>query len=131
MYGTVEDWITYAALRGTTVANDAASLQALQRASDYIRTRYVIRLAPDYDETSEEVIEAAYIAASFELSTPGFWSTVFTPSQTKVLTKGPEVEWTPIKNSLNVGVDGMRPTHADIEALFYGQTSYNLGPLVV
>lgn len=131
MYGTVTDWIAYAALRGTTVANDATSAQALQRAGDYIRARYVIPLDPDYDENSPEVIEAAYIAASFELQNPGFWSTTFTPSSAKMLTSAPEVQWTPIANTSGInGVAGMLPVSPAIHALFMGGGSYNIGPLL-
>lgn len=131
MYGTVADWITYAGLRGLTVANEAASEQALMRASDYIRTKYVLRLAPAYDETSPEVIEAAYIAASYELATPNFWSKTFTPQQAKVLTRADTISWTPVSNELNVGADSVLPVSPAIEALFYGQSNYNLGGFVV
>lgn len=81
LYGTVADWITYAGARGTVVANDAASAAALQRASDYIRTRYVIPREPEYDADSPEVIEGSYMAAAYELATPGFFAAVFTPGE--------------------------------------------------
>lgn len=94
MLGTLEGWIAYAALRGATVANDPASTQALVRGSDYIRFNYVAQFLPGYDEASPNVVEAVYEAAAFELGTPGFWSTTFTPSQQKVLTEVKGIKWT-------------------------------------
>ena len=91
MTATVAGWITYAAARGTTIADNSASQQALVRASDYIRSRYTIRrpyLDPDLVE------EATYIAAASELETPGFWSKIYTPNQQKVLTKVEGISWT-------------------------------------
>ena len=57
MYGTVAGWIAYALARGVTVVDETASAQSLQRASDYIRTRYVVRYG--LDASSDAVIEAA------------------------------------------------------------------------
>jgi hypothetical protein len=131
MYGTVANWIIYAALRGNVVANDAASAQALQRASDYIRTRYVLRLAPAYDADSEATIEATYIAASYDLASPGFWAKTFTPSQTKVLTKAGDISWTPVSSMGHTSlVDAMLPTSPAIDALFFG-AQIALGPRLV
>ena len=130
MYGTVTNWITYAGLRGLVVANEDASTQALQRASDYIRTRYVFRLAPAYTEESEEVIEAAYIAASFELSTPGFWAKTYTQTQSKVLTQVGDIKWTPVAGGSVMRADQHLPTSPAIEALFFATPLDRLGPLV-
>jgi hypothetical protein len=94
MAATLAGWISYAALRGSTVVNEPASEQALVRAADYIRFHYVEQFLPGYDETSPDVDEAKYEAAAFELATPGFWTTTFTPSQQKVLTGVGEIRWT-------------------------------------
>lgn len=125
MYGTVADWITYAALRGLTVADDAASAQALVRASDYIRTRYVIRFLADYDDTAPEVEEATYIAAAFELTTPGFWAATFTPSQVKVLTEVKGIKWTPVGGAGNQP-DDMLPVSPAIDALLVPLTRWGM-----
>lgn len=125
MYGTVEDWIDYAADRGLTVADDAASAQALVRASDYIRTRYVLRFLADYDDTAPEVEEATYIAAAFELETPGFWAKIYTPSQTKVLTEVKGIKWTPV-GSGKADADDMLPTSPAIEALLVPLTRWGM-----
>lgn len=130
MYGTIEGWIAYAALRGLVVVNEPASVQALQRASDYIRTRYVLRLAPSFDENSAETVEATYIAAEYELTTPGFWSSTFTPSQTKVLTKVEGISWTPVASSLK-GSDAMLPMSPAIDSLFLGAYMFPAGPYLV
>ena len=130
LYGTVADWITYAEARGLVVEDNEASAQALQRASDYIRTRYVLRLAPAYNAESEQTVEATYIAAALELDTPGFWAKTFTPSQTKVLTKVGDISWTPVAGGF-MGADAMVPTSPAIESLFMGARRWGLGPLVV
>lgn len=118
MPATVADWIIYAGLRGTTVAAGTEADQALVRASDYIRTRYLLRTGTSADDVA--AVEATYIAAGFEITTPGFWSTTFTPSQTKVLTKVDSIEWTPVsdKNSSSMsGSDMMLPVSPAIDAL--------------
>ncbi len=125
MYGTLADWTTYAALRGLTVPNEATSTQALVRASDYIRTRYVMRFLADYDDTAPEVEEATYIAAAFELTTPGFWATTFTPSQVKVLTGVGSIKWTPVTSGKG-DADDMLPTSPAIEALLVPLTRWGM-----
>lgn len=91
MYGTVAEWIDYAADRGLTVPDDAASAQALVRASDYIRTRYVLPRAPEYDDPENAVVvEGTYIAAQYELTKPGFFAATVTPGrQVKSAGAGP------------------------------------------
>lgn len=90
---SVANWITYAAARGDTVADDAASAAALVRATDYIFHNYVTRFAAGYDATSDYVDEATYEAAKLELATPGFWTKTFTPDQQKTLVAVGEVKW--------------------------------------
>lgn len=123
MTANVTDWIAYAVLRGDAVAAGDLADQALQRASDYIRTRYVLRLG--LAETDAAVIEATYIAAQSEITTPGFWSTVFTPSQAKVLTKVDKIEWSPIGGG-SKGADSMLPTSPAIEALLMTGTGWGM-----
>jgi len=125
MYGTVADWITYAALRGRVIDDQPASEQALQRASDYIRTRYVIRFSDEYDGTSPAVIEATQIAAGYELTTPGFWSKTFTGNDAKVLTRVGEIAWTPTKTTM-IGVDAFLPVSPAIEALLLPLTIWGM-----
>ena len=117
----VEGWRAYALLRGNNAPTDATDLDAesaLVRAFDYIRTRYVIRY--DLEDDDSRVTEASYIAANYELATPGFWTTTFTASQIKVLTKVDAIQWTPIKSDdggLSLFGDGQLPTDPAIHAL--------------
>lgn len=94
MAATLAGWITYAGLRGLVVADEPASEQALVRGADYIRFHYIAQFLPGYDETSPNVDEAIYEAAALELTTPGFWTTTFTPAQQKVLTGVDTIRWT-------------------------------------
>jgi hypothetical protein len=96
MYGTLIDFRAYALARGDSAPTDAAdpvATAALVRASDYIRTRYVVRLGLDAPETDPNVIEATYIAARREVTTPGFWATTFTPSQVSTLVQVDSIRW--------------------------------------
>lgn len=96
MYGTLTDFRAYATARGDAApaaATDPVATAALVRASDYIRTRYVLRLGLSAPETDAAVIEATYIAARRELATPGFWSATFTPSQIKTLVAVEGIRW--------------------------------------
>ena len=96
MYGTLIDFRAYATARGDaapTAATDAVATAALVRASDYIRTRYVLRLGITSPDTDANVIEATYIAARREVATPGFWSATYTPSQVKTLVQVDSIRW--------------------------------------
>lgn len=126
MTATVTDWIAYAADRGLTVADDAASAQALVRASDYIRAR-TLRHTGISDAAKDE---ATYIAAAYELETPGFWSQTYTPGQAKVLTKVDKIEWDVVATGIT-GVDAMRPTSPMIEALLQPTGVMGLGIYVI
>lgn len=125
MAATLADWITYAAARGLTVANEAASEQALQRASDYIRTRYVLRFSSEYDINSTQAVEAIYIAAAYELETPGFWAKTFTASQVKVLTEVKGIKWTVADTGMK-GVDAQLPVSPAIDALLVPLTRWGM-----
>ena len=130
MAATVADWITYAALRGLTVTDDAASAQALTRASDYIRTRYVLRFSNEYDIDSAQAVEATYIAAAYELKTPGFWAKTFTPSQVKVLTGVGEIKWSVVDTGMK-GADAQLPTSPAIDALLIPLTRWGMPAVFV
>lgn len=131
MYGTIEDWRAYAALRGDTtpaVASDEVASASLQRASDYIRTRYVLRSRAK--GTEPEVIEATYIAASIDLATPGFWQKTFTPSELKVLTAVDGIRWTPIESGMG-GTDSVLPTSPMIDSLLIRYESFGTGFMAI
>ncbi len=127
VYGAKADWIVYAAARGLVVADEAASEQALQRATDYIRTRYVQRFYASYDATHADVIEATYIAAAFELATPGFWAATYTPSQIKVLTEVKGIKWTAATPESGMSAaDASTPMSPAIDALLSPLTRYGM-----
>lgn len=127
MYGTIAGWRAYATARGDnlpTAASDVLATAALVRASDYVRARYIANLFPG---KSADTIpsgytlplgeEGAYIAASFELATPGFFSKTFTPAQQKVLTKAGSVSWSVVGEGAN-SVYGAMPTSTLLDAYF-------------
>lgn len=88
---TVASLIAYADLRGTAIADNAATATALVRASDYIDTR----LPDSADRDDARVVKATYIAAGLELATPGFFLRAFDPvAASKVITAVGEIEWT-------------------------------------
>lgn len=117
MAATVAGWISYAADRGLTVADDAASAQALVRAGDYILYRYIANLLPGYDETLSVVDPATYEAAAIELANPGFFSTTYTEAQQKTLTEVKGIKWTVTGST--TGVYSSMPTSSLIDAMFY------------
>lgn len=121
MYGNLIDFRAYATARGNaapTAATDPDATAALVRASDYIRTRYVIRFV-SADDTIPEVAEATYIAAQRELDAPGFWSKTYTPGEAKTLVQVDTIQWQPnerVGRSV-YGADLVVPVDAMIEAL--------------
>ena len=127
---TVADWITYAADRGRIIADEPATAQALVRGSDYIRTRYLTRVS---DAPEAAVDEATYIAAGYELDTPGFWSATYKPSEAKVLTRVGEIQWTPTGQAGGqfTGLDALMPTSPAIEALLMPYARYGVAVMVV
>ncbi|WP_226780340.1 hypothetical protein [Oceaniglobus trochenteri] len=132
MYGNIDDWRAYATARGNSAPADASGADAtaaLTRASDYIRTRYVLRMG-DVDEADPAIVEATYIAAGYELATPGFWSKTFTGSQAKVLTKVDAIQWTPVDSGVR-GVDGMLPMSPAIDALLMPLTRWGMPAVYV
>lgn len=122
-YGTEAGFEAYAEARGLVLASGDIG-QALMRASDMVRLRYVPNLLPGYgvDFTPAGsdlplVEEAAYIAASFELATPGFFSKTFTASEQKVLTAVDSIKWTVVGDA--GGVYAAMPRSTLIDALFW------------
>lgn len=108
MYGTLIDFRAYATARGDTAptaATDPVATAALVRASDYIRTRYVLRLGLSAPEADEAVIEATYIAARREIATPGFWTATYTPASAKTLVAVDSIKWQAADNS-KLGLSG-------------------------
>lgn len=130
MYGTLEGFRAYALARGDsapTDATDGLATAALVRASDMIRLRYVPNLLAGYDvdfiPTGSDlplVDEAAYIGASFELATPGFFSKTFTEAEQKVLTGVGPIKWT-VTGSTS-GVYSSMPSSSLIDGLFWPYT---------
>lgn len=125
VYSAIADWRTYATARGNSAPEDASDTDAqaaLQRASDYIRTRYVLPLG--LTGTADNVIEATHIAAGYELTTPGFWSTTFTPAQQKVLTEVKGIRWQVSGNAtMDKGYQAQVPVSPAIDALFGGTSN--------
>ncbi len=122
MYGTLIDFRAYATERGDTAptaATDPAATAALVRASDYIRTRYVIRFGIASPDTDPNVIEATYIAARREIATPGFWTTTFTPTGVKTLVQVDSIRWQPAEKAQGgfYGRDLVTPMDPAIDAL--------------
>lgn len=131
IFGNIADWRAYALARGDsapTAASDGDATASLQRASDYIRTRYVIRNGLEADDPN--VIEATYIAASLDLANPGFWQKTYTPAQAKVLTKVDAIQWTVTDTGMK-GSDAQLPVSPAIEALFAGSSLYGAAVMVV
>lgn len=131
MYGTIAGWRDYATARGNAGpagATDADATAALVRASDYIRTRYVLRMSVADDNAS--VVEATYIAASIDLASPGFWAKTFTANDAKVLTKVEGLQWTPTDAGVT-GTDAFLPMSPAIDALMRPLGGYGAAAMVV
>ena len=91
MIGNVTALISYAGARGTVIAENAATLQALVRASDYIQFTYLDGSTCTAD--SANVVEATYEAAIAEVAAPGIWTKTFTPADQKVLVGVGDIKW--------------------------------------
>lgn len=127
MYGTLSGWRAYALARGDeapTDADDDVATAALVRASDMIRLRYLPNMLPGYGvdfippgSTLPLVEEGAYIAASFELATPGFFSRTYTESEQKVLTEVKGIKWT--VTGKTSGVYSSMPSSTLVDAMFW------------
>ena len=108
MIGNVAALITYAGARGTVIADTAATLQALVRASDYIQFTYLDGSTCTVD--SANVVEATYEAAIAEVATPFIWTKTFTPAEQKVLTKVGDIQWTATGDASKGGASIPRST---------------------
>lgn len=125
MAATLAGFRAYALARGDnapTLASDVLALAALVRGSDMIRLRYVanlcgydITLVPDGSDLPI-IEEAAYIAASLELATPGFFSRTYTSAESKVLTQVGTIHWTVVGKT--GGAYAYMPSSSLIDALF-------------
>lgn len=123
--GTLAGFRAYALDRGDrapTEATDEAATAALVRGSDMVRIRYLANLC-GYDITTVPagsdlpvVEEAAYIAASLELQTPGFFSKTYTAAESKVLTEVKGIKWTVVGKT--DGAYAYMPSSSMIDALF-------------
>ena len=108
MIGTVTALIAYAGARGTVIADDAATLQALVRASDYIQFTYLTGSTCTVD--SDNVVEATYEAAIAEVAVPFIWTKTFTPSDQKVLVGVGDIKWQVTGDASNGGASVPRST---------------------
>ena len=132
MIGTVIALIAYAAARGTVIANTAATLQALVRASDYIQFTYLT--GSTCTAASPNVESAVYEAAMAEVVTPGFWTKTFTPSEQKVLTKVGSLAWTVTGDASKGGSSIPRSSKIETmlrECIGGGLYGYSTGPRLV
>jgi hypothetical protein len=118
MIGTLAGWRAYALARGDnapTAATDEVATAALVRASDYVQYRYVVNLCDEYDVTLDVVEYAAYVAASIELKTSGFFSRTYTAADQKVLTEVKGIKWTVVGKT--DGAFASSPSSTLIEAM--------------
>lgn len=129
MIGSLSGFRSFALERGNTAptaAGDADATAALVRASDYIQLRYLNLfrsscsgddVAPGYDPLTKAEV-GTYIAASYELATPGFFNQTYTPAQQKVLTGAGSIKWTVVGEKAN-GEFAASPTLTLLENLYY------------
>lgn len=117
-------WPGATALRANATDQSQSATAALVRGSDMIRLRYVANLLPCHGihftppgPDLPLVEEAAYIAASLELATPGFFSKTYTAAEQKVLTEVKGFKWTVVGDASST-YSGM-PVSTLIDALFW------------
>ena len=131
-YGTLSAWRAYATARGDnapTAASDAIASAALLRGTDYIQFTYVPRFAAGYDSTAANVEAATYEAANKELTTPGFWSKVYTEAEAKVLVGLGDLRWQVIGTAKDAR--SMAPRSTKIEALLWPYLARTYGAVTV
>jgi hypothetical protein len=132
MIGTTAALIAYAGARGTVIADNAATLQALVRASDYIQFTYLDGSSCTVD--SANVVEATYEAAIAEVAAPGVWTKTFTPADQKVLTKVGDIQWTVTGDASKGGAAVPRSTKIETmlrQCISGGLHGYSTGPRLV
>jgi len=132
MIGNVTALIAYAGARGTVIADTAATLQALVRASDYIQFTYLD--GSSCTAASANVVEATYEAAIAEVATPFIWTSTFTPADQKVLTKVGDIQWTVTGDASKGGASVPRSTKIETmlrQCIGGGLYGYSTGPRLV
>ena len=132
MIGTTTAFITYAGARGTVIADNAATLQALVRASDYIQFTYLD--GSSCTATSANVVEATYEAAIAEVAAPGIWTKTFTPSDQKVLVGVGDIKWQVTGDASNGSASVPRSTKIETmlrQCIGGGLYGYSTGPRLV
>ena len=132
MIGTTTSFITYAAARGTVIADNAATLQALVRASDYIQYTYLDGSSCTAD--SPNVVEAVYEAAMAELAEPGIWTRTYTPAEQEVLIAVDGIKWAVTGDASKGGAAIPRSTKIETmlrQCIGGGLYGYSTGPRLV
>ena len=132
MIGTVTALIAYAGARGTVIADDAATLQALVRASDYIQYTYLDGSSCTAD--SPNVVEAVYEAAMAELAEPGIWTRTYTPAELEVLIAVVDIKWAVTGDASKGGAAIPRSTKIETmlrQCIGGGLYGYSTGPRLV
>lgn len=131
MIGDLAGFRAYHTARGNagpTDATDADATAALQRGSDLIRRGFSLTVA----ETDERVIDAAYVAAGYEMNgsalvaAPGFWQS---PASDKVLTEVKGIKWA-VKTGDEPAKDAMTPRQV-LRGILGSAVSVTWGPVVV
>lgn len=136
MYGTtgrLNDWAALYGYVNNLPEDEEPRLQALLRANDYIQYRYLSFLCPGvdlakleeytpYEDTDDQtkyfslIEKAVYLITMIEIKTPRFFSTTYTPAQTKVLTEVKGVKWTVVGESN--GAFSYQPVQTMVDAMF-------------
>jgi len=132
MIGTVVALIAYAGARGTVIANTAATLQALVRASDYIQFTYLDGSTCTAD--SDNVESATYEAAIAEVANPFIWTKTFTPADQKVLVGVGDIKWQVTGDASKGGASVPRSTKIETmlrQCIGGGLYGYSTGPRLV
>jgi hypothetical protein len=132
MIGNVAALITYAGARGTVIADTAATLQALVRASDYIQFTYLDGSRCTVD--SANVVEATYEAAIAEAAAPGIWTKTFTPADQKVIIGVGDIKWQVTGDASKGGASIPRSTKIETmlrQCISGGLYGYSTGPRLV
>ena len=132
MIGTTTALIAYAGARGTVIADDAATLQALVRASDYIQFTYLDGSTCTVD--SANVVEATYEAAIAELAEPGIWTRTYTPAEQEVLIAVDGIKWAVTGDASKGGAAIPRSTKIETmlrQCIGGGLYGYSTGPRLV
>ena len=132
MIGTVTALVAYAGARGTVIADNAATLQALVRASDYIQYTYLDGSTCTAD--SPNVVESVYEAAMAELAEPGIWTRTYTPAEQEVLIAVDGIKWAVTGDASNGGAAIPRSTKIETmlrQCIGGGLYGYSTGPRLV